>query len=72
MLFDFLYLEEFDKKKLYKCPLPCGIETFFGQSMSRSLFPSQYYSRELVKHLRNFTHMKDIVGSIKDETQFAR
>ncbi|XP_057307360.1 acid-sensing ion channel 1C-like [Hydractinia symbiolongicarpus] len=62
--------EEFDTEKLYNCPLPCEIHTYYGHSKSRALFPSKNQAPKLADLVRNDTHMKDVKGI--DDLQFLR
>lgn len=64
--------EKFDKDKLYSCPLPCEIDSYHGNSMSRTLFPSDNYAKKLQGVMENLPHMKKVLTKVKDVKQFMR
>ena len=63
--------ETFDKKKLYNCPLPCEIDSYFSNSMSRSLFPSESYAHILKDKMKDLPHMQ-VLDNVTDVKQFMR
>ena len=62
----------FEKNKKYNCPLPCEADTYFGQTVSRALFPSSQYRKHLVKSLIHIQQFRDVVGNEDKELQFMR
>lgn len=66
------YWEMFNKEKLYSCPLPCEIDTYYGKSMSRSRFPSDSYVHELKDKVTDLSHMQHHMKDVKDVKTFMR
>ncbi|NP_001296668.1 acid-sensing ion channel 5-like [Hydra vulgaris] len=64
--------EEFEKKKISNCPLPCDADTYFGQTVSRALFPSNEYKKSFIKNLMHIQQFRDVYGNKKKELQFMR
>lgn len=64
--------DKFDKEKLYSCPLPCEIDTYYSNSMSRTLFPSASYAHELKDKIKDQPHMKSVLKNVTDFKRFMR
>ena len=64
--------DEFDKQKKYECPLPCEIDSYHSNSMSRALFPSASYAEHLMEEMRDLPHMREVLNNVSDVKQFMR
>lgn len=64
------YSEEFQQEKKSNCPLPCEIDSYYGNTISRALFPTSNYAERLLSKIRHLPHMKNV--EIEDPKRFMR